>query len=651
MKTDALLEVPCESGLHLLVLVGPSKSSAKLIRWAKNLSNTMGANLVALHVENTQALNEAQQEQLSYNIDLARQFGAEVIITSGNDLVSTTLDIARRENITHIIIGKSGKQSFFSRLFMGESFANRLLKESGEIDIYVIEPGPEARQYKKKLFSSPDFSASYKSYLVAALVMAIAILICFPISTIAGYRYRSITFILLFVILILSLFCRIGPVMLASVISALAWDFFFLPPLYTLKISKLEDLIAFLMFFVVAVVTGILISKIQKQERLTREREEKTNALFHLSNELATAETAKNIIEAARENIKKYFNVDSFFFLQDGNDQLKKKMPDFNSGLFSESEFSIAQWVFTHSKKAGKFTDTLSSSEYTFYPLKGFKVKPGVVAVKTNKKFNGVTDLFWETFLTQISNTFEHNYFTQLAKRASLLDESDKLYKALFNSVSHELRIPIAAVIGASDILLTDSFPDANRKELYTEIFAASNRLNRLVENLLNMSRLESGKITPNFNWCDVNDLFNSVAVTLKEDLQPFPLDIVVPSSMPLVKIDFGLMEQAIHNLVYNSCKYSKPKTQIRLKAFYDSGCLIIQEMDRGPGIPPDTLSLLFNKFYRAGNHASGGLGLGLSIAKGFVEAHKGTITVENRQNGGARFTIKIPAEISYSHT
>jgi len=645
------IQGPWKSGLHLLVLVGPSKSSAKLIRWAKNLSYTMGADLMALHVENTQALNKEQQEQLSNNIDLARQFGAEVVITSGNDLVSTTLDIARRENITHIIIGKSGKQSLLSRLFMREDFVNRLLKESGEIDIYVIEPGIQAKQYKKKLISSPDFSASYKSYIFATLVILFSILICFPISAVAGYRYPVIAFILIFAILILSMFCRLGPIMLASAISAVAWDFFFIPPLYTVKISKPEDLLAFLMFFVVALVTGMLTSRVHKQERLTREREEKTNALFHLTNQLATAETVKNIIEAARKNIKKYFNVDSYFLLQDGNDKLKKKIPHFNSVHFSESELSIAQWVLTHSKKAGKFTDTLSSSEYTFYPLKGLKIKPGVVVVKMDKKFDGVTDLFWETFLTQISNTFEHNYFTQLAKGASLLDESDKLYKALFNSISHELKVPIAAIIEASDTLLSDSCPEANRKELYTEILATSNRLNRLVENLINMSRLESGKIIPNYKWCDVNDLFSSVAETLKEDLQPFPLDIVVPSLMPLVKVDFELMEQAIHNLVYNSCKYSKPGTQIRLKAFYDSGCLIIQEMDRGPGIPPDKLSLLFNKFYRADNQTPGGLGLGLSITKGFVEAHKGIITVENRQNGGVRFTIKIPTEISYSHT
>ena len=328
------IEGPWKSGLHLLVLVGPSKSSAKLIRWAKNLSYTMGADLVVLHVENTQVLNESQQEQLSKNIDLARQFGAEVIITSGNDLVSTTLDIARKENITHIIIGKSGKQSFFSYLFTREDFVGRLLKESGEIDIYVIEPGTEAKQYKKKLISSPDFSSSRRSYILATLVVLITVLLCIPISAKAGYQ--SISFILLFVVLILCGFFRRGPIILASAVSAVAWDFFFIPPQYTLKITEPEDLLAFFMFFMVALITGTLTSKIRKQERLTREREEKTNALFRLTNQLAVAENSKKIIEVAKANIKKYFGVDTFFLLQDGNEKLIKKQSGLKSVHFSE---------------------------------------------------------------------------------------------------------------------------------------------------------------------------------------------------------------------------------------------------------------------------------------------------------------------------
>ncbi|MFT4224479.1 DUF4118 domain-containing protein [Dysgonomonas sp.] len=643
------IEGPWKSGLHLLVLVGPSTSSAKLIRWAKNLSYTMGADLVALHVENTQVLNESQQEQLAKNIDLARKFGAEVIITSGDDLVSTTLDVARRENISHIIIGKSGKQSFFSSLFSRDNFVNRLLKESGEIDIYVIEPGFEAKQYKRKLVSYPDFSSSYKHYVYAILAVLMTVLLCLPISDKTGYQ--SISFILLFTVLILSMFFRLGPIMLASAVSALAWDFFFISPQYTLKITEPEDLLAFCMFFVVALVTGTLTSKARKQERLTRKREEKTNALFHLTNQLAGAENTKKIIEIAKEDISKYFNVESYFLLQDGNGKLTKKQLMPKPGDFGDSEYSIAQWVFKNLKKAGKFTDTFSLSEYTFYPLKGLNTKPGVVVIKPNKKFNGETRLFWDTFLVQISNTLEHHYFAQQARKANLPDESGKLYKTFFNSISTELKVPVGTIKRALDTLLSDSHSEIVRNGLYTEILAASGRIKCLVENLQNVSPLETGKISLHIDWCDINDLFARVKNNLLNELKPYHLDIVVPQTMPLVKVDSGLIQLALYNLVYNSCKYSGSGTTIRLKAFYNDSYLILQEMDRGPGFPSDNLPLLFNKFYKVDAQTTEGLGLGLFITKGCVEAHKGTISMENRQNGGARFTIKIPTEISYINT
>ena len=537
------IEGPWKSGLHLLVLVGPSTSSAKLIRWAKNLSYTMGADLVALHVENTQVLNESQQEQLAKNIDLARKFGAEVIITSGDDLVSTTLVVARRENISHIIIGKSGKQSFFSSLFSRDNFVNRLLKESGEIDIYVIEPGFEAKQYKRNLVSYPDFSSSYKHYIYAILAVLITVLLCLPISDKTGYQ--SISFILLFTVLVLSMFFRLGPIMLASALSALAWDFFFIPPQYTLKITEPEDLLAFCMFFAVALVTGTLTSKARKQERLTRKREEKTSALFHLTNQLARAENTKKIIEVAKEDISKYFNVESYFLLQDGNGKLTKKQLMPKPGDFGDSEYSIAQWVFKNLKRAGRFSDTFSLSEYTFYPLKGLNTKPGVVVIKSHKKFNGETRLFWDTFLVQISNTLEHHYFAQQAKKVNLPDESGKLYKTLFNSISNELRVPIGRIKKASDTLLVDSHSEIVKDELYTDISGASARLNCLMKNLQNMSLLETGKISPNIDWCDINDLFAQVKNNLLSELKAYRLDIVVPQTMPLVKVDSELMELA----------------------------------------------------------------------------------------------------------
>ena len=270
----------------------------------------------------------------------------------------------------------------------------------------------------------------------------------------------------------------------------------------------------------------------------------------------------------------------------------------------------------------------------------------GVVVIKQKKPLTGDEETFWDSYRTQISNALEREFLNDIARRASILDESDKLYKSLFNSISHELRIPVATIIGASDTLLSGDFDKDTHMHLYSEINKASERLNRLIDNLLNMSRLESGRITPKPDWHDVHDLANKVIDNLKNELEKFKLEVSIPDDMPLVKIDFGLMDHVLHNLVLNATQYSKPGTTIRIKMYYDHQNFVIQVMDRGPGFPPDELPYVFNKFYRLEGSISGGTGLGLSIVKGFVQAHNGNVTIENRKNGGSIVTINIPTEI-----
>jgi two-component system sensor histidine kinase KdpD len=271
----------------------------------------------------------------------------------------------------------------------------------------------------------------------------------------------------------------------------------------------------------------------------------------------------------------------------------------------------------------------------------------GVIAVKHLKVFSQGEEQFWEGFLPQISGKIEREFLRDAARNAYILNESDKLYKTLFNSISHELRIPVSTIMGASDALLAKDYEPETRTALYQEINIASIRLNRLIENLLNMSRLDSGRISPHLDWCDLHDLINKVTQTLSVELKAFTVHCVLSDDMPLVKLDFGLMEQVLHNLLLNATQHAPEGSNIRVKFFYDNGFLMIQVMDRGPGFSQNDLSMVFNKFYRGESAVAGGTGLGLSIVKGFVEAHNGTIAAENRQNGGARFTIKIPTEIS----
>jgi two-component system, OmpR family, sensor histidine kinase KdpD len=635
---------PWKSGMHLLAVIGPSPHSAKLIRWAKNLSYTMGASLTALYVETIKPLNADQKQQLSKNLGLARQLGAEIISTSGDDLVKAILTISRKENITHIIIGKPRHRNIYSLFTLG-NFVQRLIRYSGNIDVYVMgsDMSSDNHHFRQPL-SFPAFTSGIVQYILVSLIIILCSAVCFHFTEYLGYQ--SVSFILLFVVSILATMMGIGPILLASTLSAFVWNFFFIPPRFTIHIEKTEDVLMFGMFFIIALVNGVLTARVRHQERLTRDREVRTNALYQLTKELANAGNMNDLIKIAVKNVKKHFGLDVIFILQDGNNNLSEYSGSTALKKLSDSEISVAEWVFRHSRKAGKYTDTLPSNKFTFYPLTGNSIKPGVMAVTHPGPLQGEMDEFWDTFLTQISNAVEREFLDEFARKARFLDESDKLYKTLFNSISHELRIPVATIMGASDSLTFSQHSPEIRNELSHEIFKASQRLNRLIENLLSMSRLESGRITPRLDWCDIHDLINKVSENLHDELESFTLQVVIPDDMPFVKIDFGLMEQVLHNLIYNATQYASPSTNIRVKVFYDNGIITLQVMDRGPGFPRNEISHIFNKFYRLQGSKAGGTGLGLSIAKGFVEAHKGTIIVENRKNGGALFTIKVPTEI-----
>jgi two-component system sensor histidine kinase KdpD len=234
----------------------------------------------------------------------------------------------------------------------------------------------------------------------------------------------------------------------------------------------------------------------------------------------------------------------------------------------------------------------------------------------------------------------------KLAGEARFLDESDRLYKTLFNSVSHELRIPVSTIMAASDALLNSKDKGEMNAALAREIYTATLRLNRLIENLLNMSRLESGWISPRLDWYDVNDLVSKVIHDLKEELKAFTLNVSIQENIPLVRIDFGLMEQVLYNLVFNATQYAPATSEISIVAGHSGNNLVIRVMDKGPGFAPEALDQVFDKFYRADEKGTGGLGLGLSIVKGFVEAHKGKVLAENRPEGGAVVRVSVPAEI-----
>jgi len=635
---------PWKTGMHLLVAVGPSPYSGKLMRWAKNLSYAMGADIQALYVETLHKLTPKERELLDKNINLAKQLGIKFRIITHHDVVKAIIDFAQKANVTHIIVGKPRVRNILS-MFRLDRFVRRLIRYSGNIDVYILGSDNQAKDYFKKKISIPSYTSTIRHYVTTAFCVLLSSVICYFINDYIGYQ--AVSFVLLFLVSILALFFGTGPILLAATLSVLIWDYFFIPPAFTLRIEKPVDMLMLLMFFIIALLNGILTSRVRHQEKKIRIREERTDTLYQLTKELAIASGLDEVSKIAARYIQKNFNMDCAIFLKNDLNQLDQQVRNETTIKLSENEISIAVWVFRHSTNAGKYTETLPSTDYTFYPLTGSNDNMGVIVVKHINIFTQGETQFWEAILSQITGKCEREVLRDTAKNAYILSESDKLYKTLFNSISHELRIPVTTIMGASDTLLSQSYPEETKLKLYSEINTASIRLNRLIENLLNMSRLESGRITPRPDWCDVHDLANSIAESLKQELQPFKLSTVIPAGMPLVKIDYGLMEQVLYNLVVNSTQNAPAGTRIRLKFFYDNGFLSIMVMDRGIGFPESELSSVFNKFYRGKDAKVGGTGLGLSIVKGFVEATGGAVIAGNRQNGGAIFTIKIPVEIS----
>ena len=633
---------PWKSGLSLLVAIDFHQQSTKLLRWAKNLSSIMGASIQALYVETLHKLSPKEREQLDKNINLAKQLGIKFRIITHYDIVKAIVDFAQKENVTHIIVGKPRVRNVLSMLRLG-NYVNRLIQYSGNIDVYILGSDSRVKDRFRERVSVPSFTSNIHQYFITPLLVILSSIACYIVRDYIGYQVVS--FVLLFLVSLLALFYGTGPILLAAALSALIWDYYFIPPQFTLHIERAEDMLMLMMFFIIALLNGILTSRVRGQEKKIRIREERTHALYQLTRDLTMNSGIDEVGKTARKYIQKYFNLDCAIILKNELNLLENQVRHETKISLTENDLSVAAWVYKHSAKAGKHTDTLPSGNYTFYPLTGNNENTGVIAVAHTSVFTQGEEQFWEAFLSQISGKFEREFLRNAAKKAYIFSESEKLYKTLFNSISHEFRIPVATIMGASDTLLAQNLPEETRKKLYSEISIASVRLNRIIENLLNMSRLESGRLTPRLDFCDVHDLANKVSETLKQELQTFHFSIVIPSDMPLVYIDFGLMEQILYNLVLNATQNSLPGSRIRLKFFYDSGFLTIQLMDRGKGFSDAELTSVFDKFYRGKDSKTGGTGLGLSIVKGFVEAHQGTVIAGNRQNGGAIFTIKIPVK------
>ena len=627
-----------KTGHRLMVAVSASPLSESLIRWTRRMADSLQCPWLAVHVENSRALDEAAQSRLQKNLTLARTLGAEVIDTADENLASGLLRVARQNNVSQIIVGKPVANHFLE-WFRAGKLLRQLVRESGDIDLQVVRAEKSGEPPRGK-FKRWRLQSDGKQYAIAVGTLAAVGLLNVLLAQFTGPRVPG--FVFLFAVVLLALFLGRGPVLFAGAASALAWNYFFLPPRFTLIITSAEDGILFGLYFVIAIVLGQLVARIRTQELAERQREERATALYQLTRELAQVGTRDEVVWQLVAEVSRVFQATTAVVLP-GKNSLAAH-PD-SSLTLTDKELHVAEWAFLNRQAAGKFTDNLPGAEALHLPLMTERSVVGVLSVNLAEKTLSIArrDLL-ETYARQAALVLDRVALRAAGEQSKLVAESERLSNALLNSISHELRTPLAAITSAASALAETKNSEGNfDRKMVAEIQEASARLNRLVGNLLDVTRLESGHVRPKLDWCDVGDLVQTTVRSLERELAGREVKVEVAGKIPLARLDFTFMQQALSNLLLNAVVHTPAGTSILLQARHEAGWLIFNVADNGPGLPAELLPRIFEKFFRAPDAPAGGSGLGLAIVKGFVEAHAGQISAANRPGGGAIFTIKIP--------
>jgi two-component system, OmpR family, sensor histidine kinase KdpD len=491
---------------------------------------------------------------------------------------------------------------------------------------------------------TPEQTA-FRQYLKAMGVVLAVTLFSTLLRQLVGHQ--SIALIFLLTVVVLALFVGPGPSLVAAALSAVLWNFFFLAPVHELRITYAEDAMLFGIYFVVALVLGQLTARIRAREKDQSQREERATALFQLTRELAEATDLDRILEAAVQQMKRAFNAHIALLLPDSSQILRQRAQSTMSFNISGSEQGMATWTFDHGQASGKFTDNLPSADAMFVPLITSDGTLGVMGLQLQQAFPPTAHqrTLLEACSQQIALALDRHRLRTVSETTQLIAASERLSKTLLDSMSHEIRTPIAAIQGATTHLVEDGEHALSKPQLVMvgEIQEATERLNRLVGKVLDMTRLESGSVKPKFDLCDIGDLVHVAAKECRKELAQHKLTIQMTTGLPLVEMDYVLTLEALRNLLSNAAFHTPPGTDVQLSAQIENGMLMLAVADRGPGIDAQSMPRIFDKFYRAPNARTGGAGLGLSLVKGFVEAQGGRLSAAIRPEGGAVFTIRMP--------
>jgi two-component system, OmpR family, sensor histidine kinase KdpD len=650
------IQGPWAAGERVLVCVSEDPRAAGLVRYAKRLADRLHGPWTALSVESrrTLQLSEEERDRLADTLRLAQALGGEPITIPGGGgrIADDVLDYAHANNVTQIVIGKSSRTRWFEILH--GSVVHELVRRSGNISVHVIAgdavPGePIPRKTVRTAQRQPAFD--WRGYLVAAAAVALALGVSFVINARLGVENVN----LVFLTAIVGIAARYGlwPSLFASVIASLCYNFFFLPPIYTFTITDPVNIAAFIFFIIMAVVVSNVAARVRTQALAAMQRARTTESLYAFSRKLAGVGTLDDVLWATAYQTALMLNVRVVLLLpDDGKISVKAGYPP--EDTLDHADLAAANWAWENDRSAGRGSDTLPGAKRLFLPMRTGRGPIGIMGIDSDKPGPLLTPdqrRLLDALMDQAALAIERVRLVADMDSVKRTLETDRLRSALLTSISHDLKTPLAAVLGAAGTFrgLGQVLDDSQKADLLATIIDESERLNRFIANLLDMTRLEAGAVVPNAALHDVGEILDSALRRAAKILAQHRVEVDLGADLPMLQLDPVLFEQVLFNLLDNAAKYAPARTTIRIAGWRESAAVYLQVIDEGEGIPPGDLEQIFDKFYRVqkGDQVRAGTGLGLAISRGFVEAMQGTIVAGNRTDrSGAVFTIRLPVPV-----
>jgi two-component system sensor histidine kinase KdpD len=652
------IEGPWAAGERILVLIAGDPMASSLVRAGRRLADLMmDAPWTVAHVErpNRPSRDPASGRRVTEAIKLGEQLGANSVVLTGDDVPGSVLDFARRNNVTQIVMGKS--RDSVLRVLAGRSLAMALLRRSGGAALHFVSAGapdtvapvePEAKRRRVGWKQPLEYAGGLA--LVGAANGLAFVLDSFSTGA-------DLAMIFLASVLVSGLAFGLRPALAASALAILTYNFFFLEPRFSLQIGHAADVITFVIFLAVAAATGWLSGRVRDQARLSARRASAVTALLAASRRLSAASTEAETAQVLAEQASAASGGRAVVLLPK-DDELTQVAGAPTPALLTAGAMAAARWAWDKGEAAGSGTGTLPQVGWLFRPLVGVRGRAGVAGVEQTEAMGPDDDRLVAAMLDQGAVALERAELASATVENEALRRSDKLRAALLNSISHDLRTPLSTVLGAATTLIDygESLKVEVRADLLISIREEAERLNRYVGDLLDMTRLEGGALTTRSDWTDARDILIAAIDRVSRRLGERTLTRNFPDQLSLVRTDPGLLEQAIVNILENAIAYSPETSRIEVAAYEDRGNVVISIEDEGPGIPQADLERIFEKFRRleepsdrSRGDRNKGAGLGLSIAKGFIEAMGGRIAAASplAQGRGTRILISLPKAVA----